>query len=119
VFVAGRTVRRERKWTRSELVFLRRGGGFDSIGVTDLPPHLRRECRKRIGTPNPQILAFCNLIATVCELSVTISAVSPHLKQSATDCNMPGSEDSPQTAQNPVVEHKGWDASFDFSWSLG
>jgi hypothetical protein len=53
-------------------------------------------------------------IATVCELSATISAVSPHLKQSATDCNMPGSEDSPQTAQNPVVEHKGWDASCGF-----
>ena len=27
---------------------------------------------------------------------------------------MPGSEDSPQTAQNPVVEHKGWDASVGF-----
>jgi hypothetical protein len=61
-------------------------------------------------------------IATVCEPSATISAVSPHLKQSATDCNMPGSEASPKTTPNPVVEHKGWDASFGFFvvfWFVG
>jgi hypothetical protein len=53
-------------------------------------------------------------IATVCEPSATISAVSQYLKQSATVCNITGSEDAPQTAKNPVVEHKGWDASLGF-----
>jgi hypothetical protein len=29
------------------------------------------------------------------------------------------SEDRLQAAKNPVVEHKGWDASFGFWWSSG
>src|SRR5580698_1947171 len=52
----------ERMWIRSELVFLRRGGGFESIG-TDLLPHLLRQWWKHLGTPNLQFLDFatdCN-----------------------------------------------------------
>jgi hypothetical protein len=42
-------------------------------------------------------------IATVCELSATVSVLNPRLKQIATTS---GSEDRLQTYENPVVEHK-------------
>ncbi len=64
-----------------------------------------------------ELADFCALqpVATVCEPPATISTVSPHRKQSATDCNIARSEEGPETAKKPVVEHKGWDALFGFS----
>ena len=113
MLVAGRTDRRERKWTRSELVFLRRGGGFESIG-SDLLPHLSREWRTIIGTPNTQIFGYCNRLKQFVNRP-------QQFRQSTSICNSlqhiattTGSEDGPQTAKDPVVEHKGWDASFGF-----
>jgi hypothetical protein len=38
VLVAGWTERRERRWTMSEPAFLRRGVGFESIGIADIAP---------------------------------------------------------------------------------
>ena len=111
--VAGRTERRERKWTSSDLAFLRRGGGFESIG-TDLLPHLLRQWRTPIGTPNPQSFEFCN------RLQQFVNGLQ-QFRQSTGICNSlqhiattADSEGGPQTAKDPVVEHKGWDASFDF-----
>jgi hypothetical protein len=104
--VPGRTERRERKWIRSELAFLRRGGGFESIG-TDLLPHLLRQWGEHIGTPNLRIFAFCNRlqqIATVCNSFSREPDFCNSLQQIVTTA---GSKDPSQTVKNPVVEHKG------------
>ena len=79
-----------------------------------LLPHLIREWPKRVGTPNQQIFAFCN------RLKQFVNS-SQQFRQSTRICNSlqhiattTGNEDGPQTAKDPVVEHKGWDASFGF-----
>jgi hypothetical protein len=106
VLVAGRTERSERKWTSSDLAFLQYGGEFESIG-TDLLPHLLRKWGEPIGTPNLQILGFCNRLqqfVNTLQQFWRSDRGSNGLQQIATTT---GSEDPSQTAKHLVVEHKG------------
>ena len=115
MLVAGWTEGRERKWTRSELVFLRRGGGFESIGG-DLLPHLSREWSTIIGTPNSQIFGYCNRLKQFVNRSQQFrrsTSICNSLQHIATTT---GSEDGPQTAKDPVVEHKGAMRRLVFLW---
>jgi len=61
---------------------------------------------------------MCNRLQTVCEQSATVFASRDGVQQFVNKVQQiviaATSEDGSQAAQNPVVEHKGWDASFGF-----
>src|ERR1700679_3529612 len=96
--VPGRTERRERTWISSKLAFLRRGGGFESIG-TDLLPHLLRQWGGPTGTPNLKIFAFCNRFKHF----VKVCNIFRRRPASATVCNR---LQQPRAANTPPRQPK-------------
>ena len=71
----------------SEPAFLRRGVEFESIGIADIAPSLKKGMAQTLWDAESADFRVLQPIATVCEQSATVSIVGGRLKQFATDCN--------------------------------
>jgi hypothetical protein len=71
----------------SDLVFLRPGGGFESIGFYRIAPSSKKGMAQTRRDTESADFRGLQPMATVCEQSATVSIVGGRLKQFATDCN--------------------------------
>jgi hypothetical protein len=72
ILVAGWVEGSERKWTRSDLDFLRRGCGVDSIDFACITPSPNKETAGGERDAQISLLAMCNNLQTGCEQSASV-----------------------------------------------